>query len=135
MHLLFSLLLITCGLLAAANFVIGKRPDARVVFDKVAPWSGLMGVVLLAIALLYLIKYVLPHLPTTLSTFYGLVALATIVVAILLGFLLGFGLLSAWFGGKSQEALAKGRELRAKLARVQIPLGFAGVALGVFGLV
>lgn len=135
MHLIFSLLLIACGLLAAANWILGRRPDAKVVYDKVAPYGGIMGITLLVIAILYLIKYVLPHPVLTFTTFAGLIALATLVDAILLGFLLGFGLLSAWFGSKSPEALEQGRELRARLVRLQIPLGFVGVALGIYSLI
>jgi hypothetical protein len=135
MSLLFTLLLIACGLLAASSLIIQKRPDARVVFEKVAPFSGGMGLCLLLIGTLHLLKYVLPYMVTLLSSLNGWIAIATVVIAILLGFLLSFGLLSRWVGRKSPEAVAKAEQLRARIAPVQIPLGIAGVVLGIWALI
>ena len=135
MFTIFVILLIACGLLAASNLIIAKRPDAKVVFDKVAPFAGGMGIALLVIGILYLIKYILPYLTTLLGSLNGWLALATVAVAILLGFLLGFGLLSKLIGGKSPAAIEKADRLRVRLAGVQIPLGIAGVALGIYALI
>lgn len=135
MNTLFVILLIVSGLLAASSLVLAKLPDAKAVFDKVVPLSGWIGVVLLVVSLIFAAKYVLPHLGSALTSFYGWVAIATVVVGTLLGFLLGFGLIASWLGGKSPEALAKGEKLRARLLLAQVPLGVAGVALGVWSLV
>jgi hypothetical protein len=135
MSLLFTLLLIACGLLAASGLIVQKRPDARVVFDKMAPFAGGMGLGLLVIGILHLLKYVLPHLFTMLGSLSGWIAIATVVTAILLGFLLSFGLLSSWVGRKSPEAVAKADQLRARIAPVQIPLGIAGVVFGIWSLI
>ncbi|MCU0866537.1 MAG: hypothetical protein MUC36_22355 [Planctomycetes bacterium] len=124
--MLFALLLITCGLLAASNLIIAKRPDAKALFDMVAPFAGILGLVLLGLGVLHLIKY---------ATLLGLIGLLTCVLAILLGFLQSFGLIGKLLGGKSPEAIAKGEQLRAKLTTVQIPLGIAGVALGIYSLI
>jgi hypothetical protein len=51
-----------------------------------------------------------------------------------LGFLLGFSLITKYALAGSPEALVKGELLRAKLASIQIPLGFAGIGLGVWCL-
>lgn len=132
---IFVILLIACGLLAASSLIIAKRPDAKVVFDKVAPFSGGMGIALLVIGILYLIKYILPYLTTLLGSLNGWLALATVAVAILLGFLFGFGLLARLIGGKSPAAIEKADRLRVRLAGIQIPLGIAGVALGIYALI
>lgn len=124
--MLFALLLITCGLLAASNLIIAKRPDAKGLFDMVAPFAGILGIVLLGLGVLHLIKY---------ATGLGLIGLLTCVLAILLGFLQSFGLIGKLVGGQSPEAIAKGEQLRARLTTVQIPLGIAGVALGVYSLI
>jgi hypothetical protein len=135
MPTIFVLLLIACGLLAASNLILATRPEAKVVFDKVAPYSGGMGIVLLVISILYLLKYTLPNLTTLLGSLNGWLWLATVAVAILLGFLFGFGLLARLIGGKSPAAIEKADRLRARLVGVQIPLGIAGVALGIYGLI
>lgn len=124
--MLFALLLITCGLLAASNLIIARRPDAKGLFDLVAPFAGILGIVLLGLGVLRLIKY---------ATVLGLLGLLTCGLAILLGFLQGFGLIGKLLGDKSPEAIAKGEQLRARLTTVQIPLGVAGVALGIYTLI
>jgi hypothetical protein len=124
--MLFALLLIACGLLAASNLIIAKRPDAKGLFDMVAPFAGILGIVLLGLGVLHLIKY---------ATVLGLIGLLTCALAILLGFLQSFGLIGKLLGDKSPEAMAKGEQLRAKLTTVQIPLGIAGVALGIYTLI
>lgn len=135
MNHLFVILLIVSGLLAASSLVLAKAPNAKSLFDKVVPLSGWIGIVLLVISLIYTVKYVLPHIGTMLTSFAGIVAIATVVVGTLLGFLLGFGLIASWVGGKSPEALAKGERLRARLSLMQIPLGIAGVVLAIYSLV
>ena len=131
MATIFTLLLIFAGLLACSNLILAKMPDSKKLFDKVAPYSGFVGVVLLVYGLFYAIKYVLPYFGTMLQSLAGWLAIAAVVDAVLLGFLLGYALIAKWVGDKSPEALAKGEKFRAKLAMAQIPLGIAGVALGI----
>lgn len=135
MDLVFRLLLIAAGLLATSNLILAKRPDSKKLFDAVAPFNGLIGLVLLVISVLYLLKYVVPYLVDLMKSMNGWIAIATVVVAILLGFLLGFALLSKLLAGKSPAALEKGEKFRAKIAMAQIPLGIAGIALGIWSMI
>jgi hypothetical protein len=135
MGTVYLVLLIVCGLFASSGLIISKRPDAKQVFDKIAPYTGFMGVGLLVISILYLVKYILPYLTTFMGSFAGWMGIITVAVAILLGFLLGFGLISKLLGGKSPAAAEKGEAMRAKLAVSQIPLGLAGVGLGIYSMI
>jgi hypothetical protein len=135
MATLFLVLLIVSGLVAASGLIIANRPDAKQVFDKIAPYTGFVGIGLLVIAIIYLVKYILPYLSTFVGSMAGWIGIITVVVAILLGFLLGFGLISKVMGGKSPAAAEKGEAMRAKLAMMQIPLGLAGVGLGIYGMI
>ena len=135
MHTVFVIALIVAGALAASSLILSKAPDAKPLFDKVGAFAGWIGVVLLVISIIYAIKYVLPHLGTFLTSFGGLVGLSTVVVGALLGFLQGFGLIASWIGGKGQEAVEKAAQLRTRLTGVQVPLGLAGIALGIYALV
>lgn len=131
----YRLLLVACGLVAAAGIIIQRRPDAKQVFDRICPYTGLMGVALLAISILYLSKYIGPYLDSFLSSMNGWVAVSTGVVALLLGSLLGFGLISKLLGGRSPDAAAKGEAMRLRLAVSQIPFGLAGVGLGIYACI
>ena len=64
---------------------------------------------------------------------HWIIFLAMGVTMALLGFLLGFGLISQYTLQGNPEAAAKAEALRAKLTSIQVPLGLAGIALGVLG--
>jgi len=123
---LFQLLLIATGLLACARWIIARRPDARQVFERVAPYSGALGIALLVVAALDLLKHLLPD--------FGVIALCTWIAGVLLGFFHGFDLLAKWFGSRNPERTLQGQRLRARLAALRVPLGMVGVVLGVWGL-
>lgn len=124
--MLFALLLIACGLLAASNLITARRPGAQALFLMVAPFAGLLGLVLLGFGVLHLLKY---------ATALGPIGIATCVLAILLGFLQSFGLIGRMLGTGNRAAMAEGERLRSRLATVQIPLGITGIALGVYMLI
>lgn len=52
-----------------------------------------------------------------------------------LGFILGYGMISKYLLGRNEEAKKKGEELLAKLAPIQGKLGLAGVAVGAWVIV
>ena len=70
-----------------------------------------------------------------LTSFRGLIGLATIATMLALGFILGFALISKLGLSKNPEAAAKGEQLLAKLRAIQIPLGLAGIGLGLLQLI
>ena len=61
------------------------------------------------------------------DSFWTLSGVADIAV----GFILGFKLISKWVLSKNETALAKGQELRLKLSKFQVPLGFFAIIMGV----
>ncbi len=46
------------------------------------------------------------------------------------GFLLGFSLISKYALSKNEQAMAKGQQLRAKLLKIQAPLGLFAIVMG-----
>ena len=135
MGLITGLVLIVCGVLAAASLIAKRQPNSQQFIDKLVPYQGWIGFVVCLWGAWIIISSVL-HLnllhivPIWWATF-----LATGLLEFGLGFLLGFGLLTKYLLSKNETALAKGQELRAKLATVQIPMGLAGIGLGVWCLV
>jgi hypothetical protein len=150
MGILSSLLLIACGVLAAAPFIVKKKPEAKQIIDKMVPYQGTGGVVLCVWGLFSIIRLLLnvgtlmraSRLLASLNAsgmgnlwFYWVTLLVIAVVSVALGFLLGFALISKYVLSKNEEAAKKGEQLREKLAKIQIPLGMAGIVLGLWGLI
>lgn len=137
MGLLFALLLIVAGVLAAASLIVAKQPNAREVIAKLTPFQGIIGIVLLIWALIVFIFRILPALSALLSLFplTGILILATFLVAIALGFLLGYGLIKHYALSNSAAATGGGESIHLKLAKIQGPLGLIGIGLGLWLLI
>jgi hypothetical protein len=125
-----ALLLILCGVLAAANFIIQKQPNSRKFIDKVSPYQGWIGVVACVVGI-WIVVTTLLYGPGIYSTLGRLI---TGCLEASLGFLMGFGLIVAHVLKDSPDAVAKAQQMRDKLATMQIPLGLAAIVLGVVGL-
>ena len=116
------------GLLGAASLIIAKKPNAKDLIDKLTPYQGWIGVILVLWGIWDLIG-VLRSLGAV-SGFW-VIWLVTAVTELALGFLLGYGLISKYVLGRSPQALKKGQQLRAKLAIYQGPLGVVAIGLAI----
>lgn len=131
LYWLFLILLIVVGALAAYPGIVQTRPDAKQVLDKILPYQGYLGIAALiwgAFNLLYLMFH-LVYL-----TMPVILALASDIVAVLLGLLLGYGLIAQYLLNNSPDARRRGEEWRSKLLARQVALGWAGIVLGLIGL-
>lgn len=137
MGLVFALLLIAAGILGAASLIVAKQPNAREVIAKLTPYQGIIGIILLIWALIVFIFRILPALGLLLQFFpvTGILLLATFLVAIALGFLLGYGLITQYALNKNAGAAQGGEAMRMKLAKFQGPLGLLGIGLGLWMLI
>ena len=137
MGFLFALLLIVAGILAAAALIIKNQPNARDLIAKLVPFQGIIGIILLLWALVLLLFNVLPNL-SLLFNFVPLTALLlllTLLVAIALGFLLGYGLIAQYALNKNAGMASGGEAARMKLAPIQGILGLLGIGLGLWMLI
>lgn len=132
--LAISVITILAGALGAAGFILGKRPDAKPMFEKLAPFQGGIGIVGVVFALIGLLQ-ILTNIGTLLkAALVGtVIALAGDAALLGTGFLLGFSLIANGMA-KKPEAAQKAEELRAKLLKFQIPMGFVCIVLGVLGV-
>ena len=135
MYIVWSLALIVCGILAASSFIIAKRPDAKKYIDQLVPIQGWVGLVVCCVGLWNVVWMLLHISVIRIIPLTYTVVLAMGVAMIGLGFLLGYGLINQYALSKNPEAAARGVVAQQKLASVQVPLGLAGIALGVWGLV
>lgn len=134
--LLLALLLIVGGALAAAPLIVSKQPNAQDAINKLVPYQGIIGIILLLWGLFVLLFRLLGVLGLLLqfAPLTGIGMLLACLVAIALGILLGYGLLSKYALSKNADAARSGEMVRAKLTGIQIPLGVAGIATGVWAL-
>ena len=135
MFWLFSILLIVVGVLAAYPGIIRTRQDAKEILDKILPYQGYIGIAALIWGALNLLRILL-HLGmmTMMPAMWLILALAGNAVAVVLGLLLGYGLIAQYVLSNRPDARRRGEEMRSKLLPRQVALGWAGIVLGILGL-
>jgi hypothetical protein len=121
--------LIVGGVLAAASFIVSKKPDAEKLIGKIRPYQGFVGVALLALGVFSIIDGALGAAFDILSVkvLLGLTILSIVVCELLLGFLLGMPLIARWIPGES-SAETRALELNKKLGVYQVTIGFVALA-------
>ncbi len=124
-------ILLAGGLLGAANLIVAKKPNAKDLIEKLTPYQGWIGVVLVLWGLWDLIGVVRSLGVLSAAPVWWVLYLLTAVTEVALGFLLGYGLISRYVLGSSPQALEKGQQLRASLARYQGPLGLTAIGLAI----
>src|ERR1035437_2970611 len=90
MRIIYCLLLIVCGALAASVLVLRKRPDTAGVLGQLIPIQGILGAVLGLWSLVLAVR--LLDVLDTFFTFRVLIACIATVVGVFLGFILAYGL-------------------------------------------
>lgn len=121
MYLIGPLAVILGSLIALSSFIIAKKPEAKELFAKVAPYQGFLGVGLLFYGIWDLLHYVIFSWGGLDMSWFSLVmkidklaafaCLFYILSEIILGFILGFGLIATWIPG---EGTAEKRGSRSR---------------------
>ena len=133
MRIIYCLLLIVCGVLAASGLVLRKQPDAAGVVGRLNPFQGILGAVLGIWSLVLAIQTLDMLLPFFTVRLF-IVVVAT-VVGVVLGFVLAYGLLDTYVLNKNATATAGGASMRSKCVALQAPLGLAGIVFGIAYLI
>ncbi len=119
--LLTGIISILGGLIAASSYIVSKKSDAKELIDKLVPYQGGIGILLL----FWSIKNTI-----NLFRYFSFNTLIITAVQFIVGFLLAYSLLSQYLFSKNEEAKEKGQQLRAKLAQYQVPAGIGLIILG-----
>ncbi|MCK5117371.1 MAG: hypothetical protein KAR44_12285 [Candidatus Aegiribacteria sp.] len=118
------------GILAAPNLIISKKPEAKEIIAKIAPYQGWIGA---GSAVWGLIKVFQTFRYFSFFSVFPIGVITLILVALLtlvLGLLLGIGVIKTFVG--SEDAKAKIDEMMAKLAAKQGILGLLGIIVGIW---
>lgn len=129
--MLGGLITIAGGILAASGFIIKRKPNAQQLIDKLAPYQGWIGMVMFFWGVWETIHSVLGASLLASHPLMWIFWLLSGVADLLVGFLLGFGLITHYALSKNPTAMARGQQLRAKLVGIQAPLGALAVVMGV----
>ena len=130
-----GLITLAGGILAASALIIARKPNAKALIDKLTPYQGWIGVVMFFWGIWETLGVVrslswLSVYPVRWILFLG-IAVADLVV----GFLLGFGLITKWTLSGSPAALARGQQIRQKLAGYQGAFGLLAIITGILYIV
>jgi hypothetical protein len=122
--------LFVLGVVCASNLIIAKKPDAKDLIAKVAPYQGWIGAVSAIWGAWWLINWVL-HVGIMMKVpIIGITWLADSLLLLGLGILCGIGILKMFI--KAPAATEKLDQTVTKLAPFQGILGLAGIAVALW---
>lgn len=130
-----GLSLILLSILAVPSLILSKKPDAKELIDKIAPYQGWIGLIGCLWGVWGIIHFILNIGMIGSLPIWWIVAMAASVTLAALGFILGYNLIAKYALSKNEAAKAKGEALLQKLASVQGKLGILGLILGALTIV
>jgi hypothetical protein len=125
-----GLITIAGGILAASALIIARKPNAKDLIDKITPYQGWIGIVMFIWGVFGTLQCLGGIGLLSSRPLFWLFWLASGVADLVVGFLLGFGLITRYALGKNAAAQARGQQIRAKLAAYQGVFGVFAIAMG-----
>jgi len=133
--MLYGLFLIIIGALAAISLVTKVVKDSEKVLNMIVPFQGIIGVCAFIWGIWGVIYTILNLGWLGTWPIWWITQLATSLVELVIGFILGYGLISKYALSKNEEAKKKGEEILSKLAGYQTMLGIIAMAIGAWYII
>jgi hypothetical protein len=133
--MIYGITLILLSILAVPSLILSKRPDAKEVLAKIAPYQGWIGLVFCFWGVWGIISAVLHMSWLSVWPIWWITWVAASAVEAILGFILGYGTISSLVLAKNETAKQKGEQLLAKLAPIQGKLGVFGIIVGIWCII
>ncbi len=122
--------LLVLGVVCASNLIIARKPDAKELIAKVAPYQGWIGAISALWGAWWLINWIL-HMGVMMTwPILGITWLANSILLLGLGLLCGIGVLKTFI--KAPAAAEKLDLTVAKLAPYQGILGLVGIGVAIW---
>ncbi len=134
-EMIYGITLIVLSILAVPSLILAKKPDAKALLDKVAPYQGWIGLVFCFWGVWGIISAVLNIRLLGSFPIWWITWIAGSAVEAVLGFMLGYGTIAKLVLSKNEEAKKKGEQLLAALAPKQGILGLIGIGVGLWTIV
>ncbi len=133
--MIYGILLIVLGLLAVPSLLLSRKPNAKELFDKIAPYQGWIGIVFAIWGAWGIISSILNLGWLGTIPIWWITLLAVAVVEFGLGFILGYSLIQKYVLSKNEKGAEAGEKLLAKLLPLQGILGIVAIILGIWGVI
>ena len=122
--------LLVLGVVCASNLIIARKPDAKELIAKVAPYQGWIGAISALWGAWWLINWILNVGVMMTWPVLGITWLANSILLLGLGLLCGLGVLKTFI--KAPAATEKLDLTVAKLAPYQGMLGLVGIGVAIW---
>jgi len=122
--------LLVLGAVCASNLIIARKPDAKELIAKVAPYQGWIGAISALWGAWWLINWILNVGVMMTWPILGITWLANSILLLSLGLLCGIGVLKTFV--KAPAATEKLDLTVAKLAPYQAVLGLVGIGVAIW---
>ena len=122
--------LLVLGVVCASNLIIARKPDAKELIGKIAPYQGWIGAISALWGVWWLINWILNMGVMMTWPILGITWLANSILLLGLGLLCGVGVLKTFI--KAPAATEKLDLTVAKLAPYQAVLGLVGIGVAIW---
>jgi hypothetical protein len=132
MDLIEPILLILGGILACSALIVAKKPDAKEMIAKIAPYQATIGIILLVWGIYNFIR-IGPGLAIDLIKIvplFGIDIIAMLACSVLLGIMFGMPMMAKM----SAQGAAKGEQMAKKLAPFQTLIGIIAIGSAILFL-
>ena len=133
--MIYGILLIVLGLLAVPSLLLSRKPNAKELFDKIAPYQGWIGVVFAFWGLWGIIGSILNLGWLGTIPIWWITYLLVALLEFGLGFILGYSLIQKYVLSKNEKGAEAGDKLLAKLLPLQGTLGIVAIVLGIWQII
>ena len=133
MGLVNGLWLVVLGVLGASNLIIAKKPEAKELIGKLAPYQGWIGVVSALWGAWGIVQAILNFRWFSYVPVYYLAFTADAVLSVGLGLLLGVGVMKTFATGPQVHARLD--QMIARLAPKQGTMGIVAIGVGAWMII
>jgi hypothetical protein len=130
-----GLITIAGGILAASSLIIARKPNAKDLIDKITPYQGWIGIVMFFWGVWGTLDCVRNLSLLSVRPLFWIFWTASSAADLIVGFLLGFGLITKYALSRNAAAQARGQQIRAKIAPLQGTFGLLAIVMGVLYVV
>jgi hypothetical protein len=130
LYFLSPLIPIVGGILALSNWILQRMPNAKGIVEKIQPYTSWIGIVMF----IWGVKEIFFAIRADFNVFWLLTGLSDL----LLGFILGFGLITKYSSGTKTSQVTESpieKKNAGMMAFVQMPLGIFAIIMGTIYIV